>query len=83
MHEALRVVDYEDISKEEPWMQSSLKSLVGVWLKLGFAVRSRGKHYITRQKFERTSILDLNRVYIAAYGEDDAPFVFLDEADLP
>lgn len=81
MHEALRVVNYEDIAKEEAWIQSCLKSLVPMWLRQGFAVKSRGKLYILRCVYDRTSILDLNAAYMAVYGEDEHPFVILDEAD--
>lgn len=81
MHDALRVVDYQDIAKEEPWVQNCLKSLVPMWLRQGFAVKSRGKLYILRGVYDRTSILELNAVYMAVYGEDEHPFVILDEAD--
>lgn len=81
MHHPLRVVDYQDIDKEEPWARTAMKQLVPMWLRQGYAVKSRGKYYMLRQNYERTSILELNRVYLELYGQDDKPFVLLDGDD--
>lgn len=82
MHDPLRVLDYSKIQEELPERQSALKSLVPLWLKLGFAVKSRGKLHMMRKAFDRVSILELNRVYMEHFGQPDSPFVLHDDWEL-